>query len=62
MRCKALDGWAITRIPPTQTMYHWSLGREAMNLVSVSDVVLEEDRVDFARGEETSDWSAPLKL
>jgi hypothetical protein len=43
-------------------MYHWSLGREAMNLVSVSDVVLEEDRVDFARGEETSDWSAPLKL
>ena len=62
MRWNGLDGWAINRIPLIQPMYGCSAGRGGMNLVDVHDVVLQEDRVEYARSDETEGYRYPLKL
>jgi hypothetical protein len=59
---KALEGWAITRIPPMTAPYGWSIRKDALNLISVSNVVLEEDFVECARHDTSGGWTAPLKL
>ncbi|MCX6650169.1 MAG: hypothetical protein NT131_00705 [Methanomassiliicoccales archaeon] len=56
----ALDGWAITRIPPETTTFSWSTGRK-VNLVGVSDVILEEDFVGYARQDPSDSWILSLK-
>ena len=58
---KALSGWAITRIPPTMSTY-WHLRPYPVSLVSLSDVVLQEDLVRCGRDIPAGDWPSALKL
>ena len=55
-------GWAITRIPPTNAPQFWFSGRNQVNLISVSNVVLQEDFVNCRRCDATNNWSSTLKL
>jgi len=48
---KALDGWAITRIPPFTAPLTWSSYSGGVSLVSVSDLILQEDYVDYVRND-----------
>jgi hypothetical protein len=57
----ALNGWAITRIPPETPSLTWSV-KGTVSIVGVSNVVLEEDYVDFARYDASDAWVPALKL
>jgi len=58
---EALNGWAITRIPPGMSTC-WQGRHGPMALVAVSDVVLHEDLVRCGRNPVTNDWTSALKL
>ncbi|MCG7844887.1 MAG: hypothetical protein MIO90_05595 [Methanomassiliicoccales archaeon] len=62
MKYAALKGWAIARIPPTNAPQAWFTRRDQVNLISVSNVVLQEDFVDCMRCDTTTDWPSTLKL
>ncbi len=55
------QGWVITRIPPTMSTY-WHFRPNPVSLVSVSDVVLQEDLVRCGRDIAVDDWLSALKL
>jgi len=58
---RALDGWAITRIPPFTAPLAWSSYRGGVSLVSVSDLVLQEDYVDYVRNDILGDGPLAFK-
>ncbi|HUT26736.1 MAG TPA: hypothetical protein VMW85_01630 [Methanomassiliicoccales archaeon] len=61
MNTRALDGWAITRIPPFTAPLAWSSYRGGVSLVSVSDLVLQEDYVDYVRNDILGDGPLAFK-
>ncbi len=62
VKLTSYHGWAITRIPPTNAPQVWFARRDQVNLVSVSNVVLQEDFVGCLRCDESNDWPSALKL
>jgi hypothetical protein len=57
----ALNGWAITRIPPETSSPTWSV-RGTVSIVGLSNVVLQEDYVGYARYDASDAWVPALKL
>jgi hypothetical protein len=60
------NGWSISRIPPiavyTVRTVNAPTGRNDLNLVSISNIVLRDDSVTCARCHPSKGWQGTVKL